>query len=141
MIDVERCTELRDWLRDHREQVQMDIWVGGHAEIPSVNNCGTRACAAGWAVLLAGDRVRTGDFTRVASATDASGALYTIPQRAQELLGLTDHQAGYLFHLPSGEDVVAVLSWWIAEEVYRQTQEIRELVALDFAYARETVNA
>jgi hypothetical protein len=70
--------------------------------------CGTSACFAGHACLLAGDKPlfegfanKDGDWIddpRADKVKDASGVCWHADDRAQALLGLSDGQAMVLFH-------------------------------------------
>lgn len=85
-----------DQIDAHPEQWNQGVWVGRAA-------CGTVACLAGWACLLAGDRAAyLGDdeeTDRVTIDGDTEQAYdKLIPARAAELLGIPFDPIGYSGH-------------------------------------------
>ena len=94
-----------------------------------LNSCGTSGCVAGWAVLLGTPLVELGEqITGILDSCQVSDDYHHscleapydgrfIALRAQQLLGLSDSQAQYLFGTDIEEDqVIAYLENAIADE-------------------------
>lgn len=116
-LNVEKLVELRDQLVLHPEQHDQNTWVNTHGETITPDeqpdmSCGTTACAAGWTVLLNGERFA--DYGTVLADTSNPSAyrqhvyrdgaftlrlVVSVPERAQQILGLNDQQAEQLFYL------------------------------------------
>ncbi len=95
MANVERIRDLREFLTEHPEQHDQGEWGWG-------NQCGTAACAAGWAVLLFDEEIRArfDEWASQAEPGDEANLtwLVDVDQHARELLGLADDQASEIFY-------------------------------------------
>lgn len=88
--------------------------------------CGTTACAAGWASLLAGDVLADRGaydheddagkiFYKVGTIITPRGKEQAIGVRAKKLLGLTDEVAKALFHNRNSNDAVVYALWMLID--------------------------
>lgn len=97
---VSRAYELLDHLELYPDKHDQNWWIDGTIPHPSspvgaadvMNGCGTTACAAGWAVLLAG-----GTFVAGAAVATPDGGGGHVAAAASRILGLTTTEANRLF--------------------------------------------
>lgn len=95
-----RAHELMAFLIEHPEMHDQDFWIqfaptwNGQDMTTALafQQCGTTACAAGWAVLLAGGRIYSGERSKL------NGKSEPINVQARELLGLSVEEAHHLFY-------------------------------------------
>jgi hypothetical protein len=78
--------------------------VGGDLDLSKAVSCGTSACIAGWACLLAGDK-----FVGIDHVMTPDGAYYEVPDRAAILLGLDEEEADLLFYDTDDDEVPAAI--------------------------------
>lgn len=103
-MNIEKLTQLRDFMAAHPDQIDMGSWV---------SECGTSACAAGWAVKLDGidlpptppraNSLVIDEATRTARWTTYDNARMepeevNIEIYARDLLGLAEYDAEDLFY-------------------------------------------
>lgn len=95
LVDAERLTKVLEHLTAHPEEWAQASWVRYYP------GCGTTACLAGTTVVMAGYEIdwhrghEKGTGGAVVASRTTDGQL--IDQLAQELLGLDDFAALYLF--------------------------------------------
>lgn len=99
MLNRELAAKVRDQIADHPETHNQAWWMLRTKEwVSDAWVCHTRACAAGWAVLL-GDPTATPAFRGCESASvilpDGTGRGYS--EYAAELLGIDREMRLYLF--------------------------------------------
>lgn len=129
--NVELLEKTMQYIQDHPEQHAQESWM--HA-----TECGTAACFAGWACLLAGleqvqgtgfatrSTVRSGPLTLTKAYKTNVGEVVSIPSEAAAQLGLTEREAGILFDAGNTVDELKlmvkklvngeVLNWLSEEE-------------------------
>lgn len=93
MRNVELIERVMEYILDHPRQHQQGAWI---------SECGTAACFAGWTCLLSGfEQLRNSAGhlydSLIVDDSDPDGWA-EIPRKAEELLGLTEDEAGILFH-------------------------------------------
>lgn len=110
MANMDLVDEVMTFLKSNPEKHQQGVWLehideigDGHEPIaPETNFCGTTGCIAGWAVAFA--KVHDPDVEII--WTDGGGSYVHLPGHtrcsgvglaAQEILGLTNDQASYIF--------------------------------------------
>lgn len=96
------------------------LWIGEQADGHTTDDvpCGTTACVAGWAVILAappGTRLMRMDThldqVEVAEAKLPSGEIRSVWELATELLQLSINQAHVLFNSRTSEAAIARLKY------------------------------
>ena len=111
----ELAQQVRDQIMFHPETHNQSVWF-------QRMECGTTACVAGWACMLAGDEVNAEDITGLSVYTvspnftwrqfDGVKTIQSIPSRAQDLLGLNGYIQEWLFHENrSREEVIQALDY------------------------------
>jgi hypothetical protein len=145
MIDTELMAKVRAIIEQHPSRHRQSSWVGnvftymfgngkpraaeelaGFATTdmpdepadPENPVCGTTACVAGWAAILAAPKGATiiNMFDIAIPARKITGRMAydyrSIPTYAQEKLGLTDDQATWLFSgYRKREEILAAMAW------------------------------
>lgn len=146
--DTLRLLGLRAWLKSNPDKHDQTQWAlapdeefeRSHRGQDVRFSCGTKACAAGWVSLLAGDvldttgRARdsfgTGDtvYYRAGAVITPEGREVYIGRRAAELLGLTDYMASILFHQSNkAQDLLKALKWLASGRPDGEVIEMLEL--------------
>lgn len=114
----ERAFELLDFLKNHPDSHDQNFFASPAfgkrmssfeplTAARALNECGTVACAAGWAVLLAGGRIARPSLAVIPRI----GLTGEVPVLAAELLGLDDDEAYRLFFDAQDLDDVADAIW------------------------------
>lgn len=93
-----------DYIRKHPDEWNQAVW--GYRE-----SCGTQACFAGTALLLSGYEIsENGGFVN-----PDGDKVWSVPNEAQMLLGITEPQRWLLFFALSEEQGQAALEYVVAE--------------------------
>lgn len=117
-MNTRNLKRTRDYLAAHPGHYNQEIWA---------NPCGTPACVAGAAVVGCGGRILSRRNYVPDQCVTADGAMETIPNYAEELLGLDRAERGDMFHAfpyqyrertadaspPSVEEALAMLDYAI----------------------------
>jgi hypothetical protein len=107
-LNVELLNKVLDLIDDKPHKWQQGSWIDGYVdqevreafEQGRYTECGTQACVAGWAVLLAGKlKPQIGRYGRqLVGFLDNDGGEVASPRfQAEELLGIDVWQAHYVF--------------------------------------------
>lgn len=85
-VNVELLQQVMQHIDDHPGQHDQATWI---------DPCGTPACFAGTSLLLSDMRPVPGNFFRV--FVDRDGEVFSVPEAAQRVLGLSDVECDILF--------------------------------------------
>lgn len=111
--DYELIKRLADYIEAHPEEHDQSVW--GYR-----NACGTTACAAGHTVILAGHTPKWDDDLDGREGFWMMGVegfgCSDVGDVAQDLLGLSGHEATRLFYSSPNEDVVPFLRTILEED-------------------------
>lgn len=89
MANIERLTAVRDYMLAHPEETDMQNWVSA---------CGTQACVAGRAALMFAEDEGIEMISGLHDGMAVKPRHLLWETAGQQILGLTDDEATYLFY-------------------------------------------